>query len=162
MTKQQLEPDCRCGYPQKWLANPSIPVERDQLTGEFVFVHGDGRWRHVMRFCFWCGGRLPLPDHSQLFATVDAFERAEALDLANECRSISDVRRRFGAPDRSQEMTDLSVERYVQAAYPDADMPARFHHYLNRWKTLDVQIGEFANGAISIGISPKHLNRQQV
>lgn len=58
---------CECGFPKRWFADPTWPVEFDERMNEYNLVH-DGA-KAIMRYCYWCGGRLPDSKRDNFFTT---------------------------------------------------------------------------------------------
>src|SRR4051794_25901079 len=89
--------NCECGHPERWVVDPHFPVEFDERMNEYHLVHKGARWQ--MRYCFWCGGRLPESKRGTFFTKPDDAEMAEVRALLKGAKSHEDVLRILGPPD---------------------------------------------------------------
>ena len=91
------EVDCECGMPARCAANPMIPIEFDEKMNEYHLVRDGSETQ--MRYCFWCGGRLPESNRGLFFTTPSESEKAEVKELLKGARSHDDVLSILGPAD---------------------------------------------------------------
>ena len=139
---------CQCGKPEKWARHPAFPVEFDAELNEYYMVHGKKQPRnHIMRYCFWCGGRLPESKRGELFTEPDEGEMAEVRTLLAEARSAADALRVLGEPDNTVDWVEgPEPELYASKKW------TKCHQYSSRWKTLVVNVLEFSDGSYSLAV----------
>lgn len=135
---------CECGHPERWAADPVWPVEFDERMNEYNLVH-DGV-KAVMRYCYWCGGRLPESKRSSFFTKPDETERAEVQSLLADAKTAEDVFRVLGSPDETHERKESTKRAYTDTK---TIRWKRTFRYLTRWKTLILDVHEMPNGTIS-------------
>ena len=137
--------DCTCGMPANWAANPVYPVEFDEITNEY---HLSCKSRiAVMRYCFWCGGRLPASKRGELFTTPSEEEKEEVQRLLSNAESAEDAVRLFGPPDESHEWDESAT-----GGFENVVRWKRTLRYSSRWKTLILDVQEMPDGKISYAI----------
>lgn len=97
------ERTCECGYPARWASDPMSPVQFDERLNEYqLLLQNRGYAR--MRFCFWCGGRLPESKRGTLFTSMDDAELTEARSLLSGAKLFEDVVRVLGPPDETLDL----------------------------------------------------------
>jgi len=128
------EVHCECGKPAKYAADPMIPVEFDEKMNEYHLVR-DGA-KTIMRYCFWCGGRLPDSKRDLFFTKPSESEKAEVSELLKAAKSHDDVLRILGPADElfdgnggSATPGDIHYSRWNQT-----------YLYKSRWKTLELWV----------------------
>lgn len=140
MAGEPQERPCDCGTPQRSSADPGCPVEFDSEMNEFHLIHK--RMRAVMRYCFWCGGRLPESKRDQFFSEPSESEKREVSRLLKGVKTIGDARTVLGEPDETFDGNETeqgeSSLRWKQML-----------RYSRRWKTLVLSVMEMADGTIS-------------
>jgi hypothetical protein len=148
------ERKCECGYPEKWAKDPAFPVEYDPHVEEYQIVHGGKRrWRFIMRYCPWCGGRL-RSNRDRLFTTPSEAEKQEVVSLLAGAKSVEDVLRILGQPDEAHSWDDMDSD---PASCCGCELKwVRDFKYLSRWTTLNVDILELGDGSITFAISGKY------
>lgn len=126
--------DCECGKPEKYATDPTVPVEFDEIMNEFHLVR-DGS-KLIMRYCTWCGGRLPKSKRDLFFTEPNESERAEVMELMKGARSHDDLLRILGPADELSESSG-------QVATPGNINYARWSQtylYKTRWKSLELWV----------------------
>src|SRR5262245_35957738 len=131
---------CGCGHPDRWVRDPHIPVEFDKRMNEYHLVR-DGA-RTMMRYCFWCGGRLPESKRGSFFTTPDGGEMAEVESLLQRAKSHEDVVQILGAPD---EVVDLGGFHIANGGAVIARWDQHYR-YSTRWKTLVLEVPVILEG----------------
>jgi hypothetical protein len=156
MNEEATRPECACGLPAKWARSAHFPVTLDDETGEYQMIHGPPEHRAVfiMRFCFWCGGRLPSR-RASLFMEPDEQELESLRVLLRDARSIADVLQRLGPPDIVHEWADDP-----SGLFPPTEVRRwkRSLQYSKCWKTLDLQVFEMPDGSVNYATSGKHIS----
>ncbi len=105
------ERPCTCGLPEKWAQAPNFPVKFDAEVNEYCLVYGKrGRWHHVMRYCFWCGGRLPESTRGKLFTEPSQAEMAEIRRMLAGARSAEEILATLGQPDEIIDWYDFDAD----------------------------------------------------
>lgn len=145
---------CNCDHPTKWVADSHFPVEFDEEMNEYYLVR-DGA-RAVMRYCFWCGGRLPESTRGTFFTTPDQDEMNEIHSLLTNARALEDVFRILGPPD---ETLDLGGGQYGPGM---AVSWKRIHRYSTRWKSLILDFPDLPDGHRHSIIRGQHLGNPEV
>lgn len=150
------ERSCGCGMPDRWVASPHFPVEFDERMNEYTLVNPNGA-RAVMRYCFWCGGKLPESKRGDFFTTPSKSEMAEVHSLLKEAQSHEDVVKVLGPPDEVHNLggyfgrkgKDTSFARWEQ-----------HYKYTTRWKSFVVYVPVIAEGQFSYSIHGHDLSGQ--
>lgn len=145
MDKSSEERPCKCGHPARWIFDPHYPVEFDEQMNEYHLVR-DGA-RAVMRYCFWCGGRLPESKRGMFFTMPDKAEMDEIHSLLANTKSLADVFRILGPPDETLESPGSQIGR-GRAIYWE-----RTHRYSTRWKSLHLDFADLPDGPLLSTIS---------
>ena len=135
---------CECGHPERWAADPTWPVEFDERMNEYNLVH-DGV-KAIMRFCYWCGGRLPDSKRGDFFTTPDETELAEVRALLADAKTAEDVFRILGSPDETHDWKEPARPSYVDGK---TIRWKRTFRYSTRWKTLILDVYDMPDGRIS-------------
>lgn len=145
---------CSCDTIKRLARDERYPVICDEVTGEYQLQSVDGRWRHQMYYCPWCGGCLPSKRH-MLFTEPDATEKAEVAELLSGARSIADVFHALGAPQRSTNCAAMGIPDEYASNAGWGKRQRSLHQYTARWSTLDLHIIEFDDGSVSYAVSGK-------
>jgi len=145
---------CSCGMPERLARDEPYPVVFDEVTGEYQFERVDGRWRHQIHHCPWCGGCLPSKRHT-LFTKPDAAEKTEVNELLSGAKSLADVLHALGSPERSTDCAAMEIPEVYASDVATGKRQRSVHQYTARWTTLDLHIIEFEDGSISYAVSGK-------
>jgi hypothetical protein len=132
--------------PARAAANPMIPVEFDEKMNEYHLVRDGAETQ--MRYCFWCGGRLPKSKRELYFTKPSAFEIAEVEELLKDARSCEDVLRILGPADELRDLNGCS-------ATPGHKYFSRWNQtyvYKSRWKSLQLNVPLVIEGRFQWGI----------
>ena len=143
---------CQCGAPEWWIADPHIPVEFDERMNEYGIVR-DGSWT-VMRYCFWCGGKLPESKRGDFFTTPSEAELAEVRALLKGCKSHEDVARVLGPPD---DVVDMGGQQARKATEPLFARWKQHYRYTTRWESLQVYVPVMIEGGFCYMVRGHYL-----
>jgi hypothetical protein len=144
---------CDCGGPERWVRDPHFPVEFDEQMNEYHLVR-DGA-RALMRYCFWCGGRLPESRRGSCFTTPSAAEMAEVKGLLDGAKTHEDVLRILGPPDEFRDMGGGVIDKTSGAVLSRWD---QHYAYTKRWKTLVVYVPITLEGRFGYSIHGHDIN----
>jgi hypothetical protein len=143
MSENTAQKACNCGYPAKWAADPNSPIIFDETLKEYRVLLKDSRSCHIMRYCIFCGGKLPKSKRQELFSVLDKGE----VDCVNAelagAKSIADVYHRLGKPD--------AIEPVCQSDY------SQQLRYSSRWTSLDLIVIERLDGTIEYLCGGKYI-----
>jgi hypothetical protein len=142
--------ECWCGSPDRWLNDPSTPVEFDPRLNEYHLTRTRSKGHWVIRYCFFCGGTLPLSSRDQLFTKPAEEEAAEARGLLKGAKNLHQVLDRLGPPDRVFDAPRCAEGRPGQHYRQQLD-------YRSRWKSLDLFVYEYPDGSVSYSWSGKQV-----
>ena len=139
------ESACICGFPAKWAADPDSPVSFDTVATGFRLRDASGRsW--VMRFFWWCGGKLQSSETDDFYREPDQAEVDEAFEAFGRIKTLADMEKVLGKPD---EVVKMKPDAY-------SSLPiTRCHEYFRRWKTIRASFGELTNGNLDKVVGPK-------
>jgi len=143
---------CKCGMPERWVADPKYPVEFDKLTNEYHLACEDGI--AVMRYCFWCGGRLPESKRGDLFSTPGKEEEQEIQRLLSTAKTVDAVLQVLGKPDETFEWDEATY-----GISPDVLRWKQTLHYSSRWKTLILVVMEMPDGEVRHWVSGQYIGK---
>ena len=147
---------CKCGLPDKWARDPSLPVEFDATLNEYHLVRGTKRrWFTVMHYCFWCGGRLPESTRGRLFTEPEKGELEEVQSVLADARSRADVFRIFGEPDASFDWSD--DDEALNSQVWNVKKWDKSFRYSTRWNSLDVIVLEYPDGSVEYACAGKYV-----
>jgi hypothetical protein len=141
---------CQCGMPERHAQQSRSPVRFDAELNEFHVV-GPGAVI-ILRYCYWCGGKLPRSRRSQLFESMDQKEIDGIQAIARELKSLDDAQRLLGAPDETQHRPQAG------SGYDRHGAPVEYERtltYRQRWRTVDLQLHEFADGRIACSLTAR-------
>jgi hypothetical protein len=141
---------CECGMPERWAAHSNVPVAFDPRMNEYHLVYEKAQM--IMRYCFWCGGRLPESRRAEFFSTLDPAEQAEVRALLADARNIDDVLRVLGEPDKRCRWKDRPED-----LYPPVVRWKQTLSYSERWKTFVLQVQELPDGHIAYAIAARYI-----
>jgi hypothetical protein len=108
-----------------------------------------------MRFCFWCGGRLPSK-RAGLFTEPDERELVSVRTLLHGARSIAEVTERLGPPDSVHDWVDDPGGLFTPDELSKSTWK-RSLEYSRRWKTLNLQVFEMPDGSVSYASFGKRI-----
>ena len=145
---------CECGTLERLARDARYPIVFDALTGEYQLDSTDGRWRHQLYHCPWCGGCLPSKRDS-LFTEPDATELAEVKQLLSGAKTLTDALEALGRPDQSIGCHDMDIPDAYASDDSSEKRQRSAHQYTTRWRTLDLQLIEYDDDSIAYGISGK-------
>ncbi len=153
------ERPCTCGLPEKWAQAPSFPVKFDAEVNEYHLVYGKKhRYYDVMRYCFWCGGRLPESTRGRFFAEPSEAETAKIRGMLAGARSTEEILAILGQPDEIIDWYDFDADE------ESVDGPektwTRCLRYSSRWKTLILQVFDYSDSpdaGVAYAISGKFI-----
>jgi len=138
MDESAQERACECGRPAKMVADPKVPVEFDERMNEYHLVR-DGA-RTIMRYCFWCGGRLPESKRGTFFTAPNKAEKDEVFLLLRDAKSLDDVFRILGPPDATVDAPGGMSGRGISVHWK------KMHKYSTRWKSLVLEVPDLPDG----------------
>ncbi len=144
---------CKCGHPERWSNDPHYPIEFDVQMNEYHLVR-DGA-RAIMRFCFWCGGRLPESKRGTFFTTPHDVEMAEVTALLQDAKSHEDVLAVLGPPDEVLDLGGSDIEKATGAIHSRWSQHFR---YTSRWKTLVLEVPVVLEGRFTYSICGRDLD----
>ncbi|QDT48905.1 hypothetical protein Pan258_29520 [Symmachiella dynata] len=144
--------DCTCGLPDKWAANPEFPVEFDEMTNEYQL--SCERSIAMMRYCFFCGGRLPDSKRGELFTTPSQEEKEEVQRLFSNAKTAEDALRMLGPPDETHEWDESATRGFENVVRWKQTL-----RYTSRWDSLILDVQEMPDGKISFVICGKYTGR---
>jgi hypothetical protein len=138
--------------PERHAANPKCPIEFDERMNEYHLVFG----RHclILRYCFWCGGRLLESKRDAYFSTPEEEEIQEVGRLLAAAKTVEDVVRSLGTPDETYQWRDDMMEACENQKMTRWKQTLR---YLKRWKSLVLDVQEMPDGAIQYGITGRYI-----
>jgi hypothetical protein len=150
---------CTCGLPEKWAQAPSFPVKFDAEVNEYCLVYGKrARRHHVMRYCFWCGGRLPKSTRGRLFTEPSEAETAEIRRILAGAHSTEEVLRLLGDPDEIIDWYEFDADD--AAVYRPHRTWKRCFRWSARWKTLTLDVFDYPDGGPAYAVSGKFSKGQ--
>jgi hypothetical protein len=132
-----------------WANTPMFPVKFDAQLNEYSIVYAE-RHSHLMRYCFWCGGKLPESKRSDLFAVPEHDEMAHAAAVLKEAKSMEDVLNVLGEPQ-------VTMTNELLARTNGAFGFRRQWKYTRRWKTIEVVVIEMDDGSLQLAFMPKGM-----
>jgi len=141
--------------PERWVVDPHFPVEFDREMNEYHLVHKGAR--AVMRYCFWCGGRLPASKRGAFFTTPKKSEMAEVRSLLKGAKSHEDVVGVLGPPDKTVDLGGSSRK-------PNGEILCRWRQqllYSTRWKTLVLHVPVVIDGRFEYSIHGHYLGKNK-
>lgn len=131
-----------CGALQRYAADPSVPIIRDQALNEFHLESEESAKYLILSYCFHCGGRLPESRRSEFFARPSTEDEASVRDKLSGLATVQEVIAALGSPDSEVDIATENARRYLV--------------YTSVWKSLDVTVCEQADGTIGYCWSGKH------
>lgn len=144
---------CDCGVPERASREPEHPIRFDTELNEYFIRYGD-RGRMMIYYCPFRGGRVPKSRRASLFEYVSDEEGGRISSLFEGIRTEQDVRERFGAPDREDEMGSVTVHP-EQGAEPSRGETFRTLTYLSLSAVAEVTFEIGTNGRARGGWSAK-------
>lgn len=158
MEKAVTDRPCDCGWPDRSAKNPTVPVVFDEEMSEYHIAYGPERRGHlIIRYCPWCGGRLPESRRTSFFTEPDPAEVSEVERLMSGIRDIPAMLRVLGEPDATHVWSPLHDE-FAQVRGVEAAAWKRQFTYGARWQTLVLGVFEGDEGSVkhwSISGQPK-------
>jgi hypothetical protein len=145
-----------CGMPDRWVVDPHFPVEFDEEMNEYHVVHKGARAQ--MRYCFWCGGRLPESKRGTFFTTPDMAEMAEVEALLKGAKSHEDVVRILGPPDEVHDLGGFTKDKATGGVVARWD---QHYRYSTRWKTVVLHVPVLLEGRFYYSIHGHYLGGRQ-
>jgi hypothetical protein len=132
-----------------WANTPLFPVKFDAQLNEYSIVYGE-RHSHRMRYCFWCGGKLPESKRNDHFAVPEQDEMAHAVAVLKQAKSMEDVLDVLGEPQ-------MTMSNELSAKTSEGFPFRRQWKYTRRWKTIEVVVIEMDDGSLQLAFMPKAL-----
>jgi len=132
---------CECHELERLAADPDSHITFDANVNEYHLVRG--RFVSVMRYCFFCGGRLPESTSDRFFMQPDPAEQAQVTSLLKGAKSLAAVIRVLGPADEVISRDELMIEQTI----PNEVRWKRTFRYSSRWKTLTIDILEMPDGS---------------
>src|SRR5262245_22102219 len=142
--------ECQCGEPQRWAAKSNSPIQFDARLNEYHLVCGDAYG--LLRYCFFCGGRLPDSKREALFSIPNDAEQEEVRRLIGTAKNLQDVLAMLGKPDET-----FDEETCREYAVANELRWKRLYRYSSRWKTLVLDVLEQPEGGISYVVSGRYI-----
>lgn len=105
-----------------------------------------------MRYCFWCGGRLPATTTDDLFDSPSESEKNEITRLLANVYTATDVVSILGPPDTIHEWGAESA-----GIYKDVEQWKRLLQYSNLCSTFILLVFEMPDGTITYAYCGKPL-----
>lgn len=99
MDEEPKGPQCECGWPRRAVADKPFPITYDARMGEFQLVldyGGRGTGSAVLRYCPWCGGRLPESKRRSFFTVPSESDLADIRERMKSIKSFAEMRDAFG------------------------------------------------------------------
>ena len=146
---------CQCGMPEKWAADSTFPVGFNAKMNEYHIVHGPSQnATAIMRFCFWCGGKLPASKRDSFFTEPSEEELQRVRSVMEQVHDANSMRAVLGEPDfvHPRRTDDYSAD---QARIYNMKFPRTQYLYQTGWKTLSLFVNEQDDGSLSYSISGK-------
>lgn len=144
---------CDCGYPARWAANPNVPLRFDERFQEFHLLERDDGAYLILRYCFWCGGKLPESKRPDFFTKPEEAELAEIASLLKETKTAGEALAALGPPDHT-----FDGEPESGTAVDDKVVRwRRQHSYTSRWKSLHLTLLEMPDGSFERMTSGKWI-----
>lgn len=147
---------CECGHPERWAADPTCPVEFDERMNEYNLVHDKAK--AIMRYCYWCGGRLPDSKRGNFFTTPSEEELAEVRSLFAKAKTADDVLHILGSPDETHDWKEPTSPSYVDKK---TIRWKRTFRYSTLWKTLILVVYEMPDGKITFSWYGHYIGEQK-
>ncbi len=148
MSSREERELCHCGSPQRWAADAGMPVEYNGTFAEYGITSSSGVW-HVMRYCFWCGGVLPVSERWRMTIQPSEDELQDALRLLEDIKTVTQLQRALGEPDEL-------VEGETAIGLPESAPRFKTQFvYRSRWKTVDLYAIEEQDGRLQFALSGK-------
>jgi hypothetical protein len=139
-------------------AEPDVPIEWDDLTGEYHLTWGNENALGNMIFyhCPFCGGRMPASRREMLFAEVTEAENRRLFRLCSGCETLDAVIEAFGPPDH-----DLPNGAYTitpeKDGKPSRTVAARELIYERLSETADVRFSDWGRSPIHVAVEGKYI-----
>ncbi|HTN02589.1 MAG TPA: hypothetical protein VL132_11945 [Planctomycetaceae bacterium] len=120
-----------------------MPIRFDPDLNEFSLDYdcNEGRASHMMRYCFWCGGRLPKSRRGGLFTKPSRSETSDVRSKLSNATTFAELITTLGPPDQDFESGSEDVARQVT--------------YTRLWTTLDLIVFELPDGSFDFALAGK-------
>jgi hypothetical protein len=131
-------------------ADPKSPVEFDERLNEY---HLKGQREYViMKYCFWCSGRLPDSRRGELFTEPIDEEMSEVRSIHSRIKTVEDALKLLGPPDETHEWDDEFAQgREIENQWRQSLV------YSSRWDTLVLHVQEMPDGRIAFSVSGQYV-----
>ena len=132
---------CTCGFLERVVAEPGIPIVFDERTNEYHVVHNakDRGGHTIIYHCPFCGGAAPRSKRGSLFATITSDEARRLHELASGLRTINDAITRLGKPDEDHD-PGMTVHTKGSASEPPKVVSYRLLRYTHLSKVANVEL----------------------
>ena len=142
-----MDAACQCGTPERRAAQMDFPMQYNAELEEYCLVHGATQnGKAAMRYCFWCGGKLPDTKRASLFTEPDEQEQAALGRLTDRIKNAAAMRALLGEPD----------EIHTDDGFPFGQLPWKYQYtYNQRWNTLVLYVFEAEDGSVDFGHTGK-------
>jgi hypothetical protein len=113
----------------------------DEEMNEYHIAYGPERTgRLIIRYCPWCGGKLPESRRASFFTEPDPAEVSEVKRLMSSMRDIPTMLRVLGEPDATHEWSPFHDEAVGSFRGDDTTRWKRQFTYRSKWSTGGVPI----------------------
>jgi hypothetical protein len=148
LEKAVTDRPCDCGRPDRSAKNPALPVVFDEEMNEYHIAYGPERRGHlIIRYCPWCGGKLPESRRGSFFTEPDPAEVSEVKHLMSDVRDIPTMLRVLGEPDETYEWSPADDEA-VRFCSDESARCKRQFTYRSKWRTLVLFVDEGEDGCV--------------
>jgi hypothetical protein len=139
---------CKCGWCERAADDPQTPIEFDAELNEYHIVRGPKNFLMIY-YCPFCGGEAPKSKREGLFYTLTDAERMRLVHLTKEMRTLEDVTRVLGEPDRKcQAGTTMTEPERDGKPEKTQNFPALVYTKLS--ETADVHVTVYPTDRVAI------------
>lgn len=111
----------------------------------------------TMRYCFWCGGRLPESKRGSFFTKPSDEEMEEVTALLRGAKSHEDVLRILGPADELRDLNGFMKDPKTGKVIMKWD---QYYLYSKRWKTLEIHVPLMIEGKFCYSIHGHSLKKK--
>jgi hypothetical protein len=145
---------CDCGWLQRMADNPDMPVQWDEATHEYSFVHEAAHL--AIYHCPFCGGRAPESKRSSLFTHISSTEQTRLWKLTDPLKTLSQVLETFGQPDEDHEH-GMGFEWPERDGRPPTSETHRALVYKGLSDTADVRVTVYPDDRVAFAFMGKYI-----
>lgn len=137
------------------MKNPMFPIGFDEEMNEYYVALIPGG-EATMRYCFWCGGRLPESKRGSFFTKPSDEEMDEVVALLRGAKSHEDVLRILGPADELSDANGFMKDPKTGKVIASWD---QCYSYSKRWKTLVLRVPVMTSGGFTYSMSGHYLGK---